>query len=324
MQKKRGRKTMARISRGLLTLALTCLLAGLSARDGSAKVVDRIVAQVNDEIITMSELQRASRSIEAQEGISPKGKEDKDLERQMLESLIDRKLAKAEAKRRGIKIDDKELNAALENFKKRNNLLDEESLNKALAKAGLTLEEVKQNLADQMTQERLLVMAVGLKATVSEAQVRQVYEEKYKQGGVQFHLCAIKMDIPPGTTEAQQEEIKRKAETVIKEVRDGATLSEVAKKYSLVEADLGFVPENALDPKLVQFLGRLSSKEVAPIVTPQGVQLVQLLERRSGQARPYEEVAPEIRRILTQQEMEKQFSVWVKTLRENAHIKIML
>ena len=68
---------MARISRGLLTLALTCLLAGLSARDGSAKVVDQIVAQVNDEVITMSELQRASRSIEAQEGISPKGKEDK-------------------------------------------------------------------------------------------------------------------------------------------------------------------------------------------------------------------------------------------------------
>ncbi len=315
---------MARISRGLLTLALTCLLAGLSARNGSAKVVDQIVAQVNDEVITMSELQRASRSIEVQEGISPKGKEDKALERQLLESLIDRKLAKAEAKRRGIKIDDKELNAALENFKKRNHLPDEESLNKALAKAGLTIEELKQNIADQMTQERLLVMAVGLKAMVSEAQVHQVYEEKYKEGGAQLHLCAIKMDLPPGANEAQQEEIKRKAETVIKEVRDGATFPEVAKKYSLAETDVGFVPENDLDPKLVQFLGRLSPKEVAPVMTPQGIQLIQLLERRSGQAQPYEEVAPEIRRVLTQQEMEKQFSVWVKTLRENAHIKIML
>jgi peptidyl-prolyl cis-trans isomerase SurA len=315
---------MARISRGLLTLALTCLLAGLSARDGSAKVVDQIVAQVNDEVITMSELQRASRSIEAQEGISSKGKGGKDLERQLLESLIDRKLAKAEAKRRGIKIEDKEVNAALENFKKRNHLPDEESLNQALAKSGLTLQELKQNIADQMTQERLLVMAVGLKSMVSEAQVRQVYEEKYKEGGVQFHLCAVKMDVPPGATEAQQEEIKRKAETIIKEVRDGATFPEVAKKYSLAETDVGFVPENALDPRLAQFLGRLSPKGVAPVMTPQGIQLIQMLERRSGQAQPYEEVAPEIRRVLTQQEMEKQFSVWVKTLRENAHIKIML
>jgi len=315
---------MARISRGLLTLALTCLLAGLSARDGSAVVVDQIVAQVNDEVITMSELQRASRSIEAQEGISPKGKEDKAFERQLLQTLIDRKLAKAEAKRRGIKIEDKELNAALENFKKHNHLPDEESLNKALAKAGLTLQELKQNIADQMTQERLLVMAVGLKSMVSEAQVRQVYEEKYKQGGTQLHLCAIKMEFPPGATEAQQEEIKRKAETILKEVRDGATFPEVAKKYSLPETDVGFVPEKDLDSKLVQFLGRLSPKEVAPVLTPQGIELIQLLERRSGQAQPYEEVALEIRRVLTQQEMEKQFSVWVKTLRENAHIKIML
>src|SRR5208337_5508640 len=118
MQKKRGRKTMKRISRGLLSLALISMLAVLSARNGSAKVVDRIVAEVNDEVITMSELQKASRTIEAQQGLSPTGKEGKEMEHHLLESLIDRKLANAEAKRRGIKIEDKELNAALENFKK--------------------------------------------------------------------------------------------------------------------------------------------------------------------------------------------------------------
>ncbi len=167
-------------------------------------------------------------------------------------------------------------------------------------------------------------MAVGLKSVVSEAQVRQAYEQKYKAGGPQMHLCAIKIDIPPGATAAQQEEIKRQAETIVKEVAEGATFPEVAKKYSLPETDVGFVSESDLEPQLVQFLGRLKPKEVAPVMTPQGLQLIQMLERRSGQARSYEEVAPEIRRILTQQEMEKQFSVWVKTLRENAHIKIML
>jgi parvulin-like peptidyl-prolyl isomerase len=132
------------------------------------------------------------------------------------------------------------------------------------------------------------------------------------------------MDMPADATEAQQEEIKRQAETVLKEVRDGATFPEVAKKYSLMETDIGFVSENDLEPKVAEFLGRLSPKGVAPVMTPQGIQLIQMLERRSGQARPYEEVAPEIRRLLTQKEMEKQFSVWVKTLRENAHVRIML
>jgi peptidyl-prolyl cis-trans isomerase SurA len=315
---------MERISRGLLTLALTCLLAVLSAGNGSAKVVDRIVAEVNDEVITMSELQKASKSIEEQEGISPKGKEDKGLEHQMLETLIDRKLAKAEAKRRGIKVDDKELNEALENFKKQNHLPDEDSFNKALTKAGLTLAEIKEKIADQLTQERLLSMTVGLKAVVSESQVRQFYDEKYKAGGTQLHLLTIKIPYPPGATEAQQEEVKKQAENIFNAVKGGATFQDAAQKYSLTATDVGFVPENELDPKLSQFLGKLSPKEVAPVVTPQGIQLIQLLERRSGQAQPYEEVAPQIRRMLTQKEMEKQFSVWVKTLRENAHIKIML
>ncbi|MGB9291999.1 MAG: SurA N-terminal domain-containing protein, partial [Desulfobaccales bacterium] len=304
--------------------ALVCVLVALSARNGSAEVVDRIVAEVNDEVITMSELQKASKSIEEQEGISPKGKEDKGLEHQMLETLIDRKLAKAEAKRRGIKVDDKELNEALENFKKQNHLPDEDSFNKALTKAGLTLAEIKEKIADQLTQERLLSMTVGLKAVVSESQVRQFYDEKYKAGGTQLHLLTIKIPYPPGATEAQQEEVKKQAENIFNAVKGGATFQDAAQKYSLTATDVGFVPENELDPKLSQFLGKLSPKEVAPVVTPQGIQLIQLLERRSGQAQPYEEVAPQIRRMLTQKEMEKQFSVWVKTLRENAHIKIML
>jgi len=242
----------------------------------------------------------------------------------MLETLIDRKLAKAEAKRRGIKVDDKELNEALENFKKQNHLPDEDSFNKALTKAGLTLAEIKEKIADQLTQERLLSMTVGLKAVVSESQVRQFYDEKYKAGGTQLHLLTIKIPYPPGATEAQQEEVKKQAENIFNAVKGGATFQDAAQKYSLTATDVGFVPENELDPKLSQFLGKLSPKEVAPVVTPQGIQLIQLLERRSGQAQPYEEVAPQIRRMLTQKEMEKQFSVWVKTLRENAHIKIML
>jgi peptidyl-prolyl cis-trans isomerase SurA len=315
---------MERISRGLLISALICVLVAFSARSGSAKVVDRIVAEVNDDIITMSELERASKAIEVQEGISPKSKEDKDLQHQMLETLIDRKLAKAEAKRRGIKVDDKEVNESLETFKKRNHLTDEDSFNKALAKAGITLDELKQSIRDQIAQERLVALAVGLKSMVSESQVRQYYDEKYKQGGTQLHLITIKIDMPPGATQAQQEEVKNKAETIFKEVKAGASFPDVAAKYNLAATDVGFVNAGDLDPRLAKFLSGLSPKDVAPVVTPQGIQLIQLLERRSGEARPYEEVAPEIRRILTQKEEEKQFSVWVKTLRENAHIKIML
>ncbi len=316
---------MKRISSGLLLVGLTCLLSLLTAKMGAAEVVDRIVAEVNDEIITMSELEAAAKSLETQAGIEARGKEKKQIERNMLEALIDRKLAKAEAKRRGMTVEDKDLNAALANFKKRNNLSSDEALKDALNKAGVTMKEFKQNLSDQIIQERLVTVAVGAKTTVKEEDVRRIYEERYKQGGAtQLHLRAIKIPFPASATDAQREELKKKAETILAELKGGSSLEDAAKKYSFEEADVGFVNQADLDPRLAEFLGKLKSKEVAPALTPEGIQLIQMVERRSGQPRSFEEVAPEIRRALQQKEMEKLFTEWVKTLREKAHIKIML
>jgi peptidyl-prolyl cis-trans isomerase SurA len=160
---------------------------------------------------------------------------------------------------------------------------------------------------------------------VSEAEVRRIYEEHHKEGGsAQMHLRAIRILFPQGATDAQKEELKKKAETVLAEVKNGASMQDAAKKFSLEETDVGFVNQTDLDPRLAEFLGKLKPKEVAPALTPEGIQLIQLVERRSGQAQSFEEAAPEIRRTLQQQEMEKRFSEWVKTLREKAHVKIML
>ena len=71
-------------------------------------------------------------------------------------------------------------------------------------------------------------------------------------------------------------------------------------------------------------IGKLRPGEVAPIQTPQGFQMIVLVGRRSGTPPPYEEVAPQIRRMLSSQQMQKKFVEWVKTLRGKAHIKIML
>lgn len=315
---------MKRISKGLLALALAGLLQLVWSQIGAAEVVDRIVAEVNDEIITMSELQQASKSMEVQAGINPKGKESKMIERQMLDALIERKLAKAEAKRRGITISEKEMEAALASFRQKNHLEDDETFNKGLAKANLSLKELKQKLADQIIQQRLIAAVVGAKAVVSDAEVRRVYDENYKAGGIQLHLRVIRMPFPSGATDAQKEEMKKKTEAIIAEIKKGASLQEMAAKNSLDVQDIGFVAQNDLEPKLAEFLARLKPKEVAPALSPQGIQLIQLVERRTGGAKPFEEVAPEIRRSLGEKEMEKQFMDWVKTLREKAHIKIML
>ena len=90
---------------GRLLIALVAVLIQLTlVGTGVAEVVDRIVAEVNNDIITMSELQNMAKSIEARTGVKPTAQDKKKMMRDMLESLIDRKLAKAEAKRRGIEV----------------------------------------------------------------------------------------------------------------------------------------------------------------------------------------------------------------------------
>ena len=204
-------KTEGRLLIALAAVLIQLMLAGT----GVAEVVDRIVAQVNDEIITMSELQNMAKTVETQAGVKPKGPDEKKMQREMLEALIDRKLAKAEAKRRGIVVSDKEVDEAMAQFKKRNNISDDETFAKGLAQAGLSIKEFKQQLTDQMTQERLLVMVVGTKVSVSDAEVRRLYDQQYKKGGTQVHIVTLRMPFPPGATEAQKEEIKQKAETIL-------------------------------------------------------------------------------------------------------------
>ncbi len=309
--------------RRLIALVVVLILAALVGT-GVAEVVDRIVAVVNNEIITMSELQNMAKTIEAQTGGKPKGLDQQKMMREMLEALIDRKLAKEEAKRRGITVTDKEVEETMARFKQRNNIPDDETFAKGLAQAGLSLKEFRQQIADQMVQERLLAIVVGTKVTVSDAEVRRLYEEKFKKGGNQVHLLSLRMPFPTGATKEQQEEVRVKAEAIMSAVKRGESFTDAAAKFSLTPQDVGFVSQNDLDPRLAEFLDRLKPKEVGPVATPQGYQLIQLVARRTGEARSYEEVAPEIRRALQDQEMGKLFTEWVKTLREKAHIKIML
>jgi len=313
-------KTEGRLLIALAAVLIQLMLAGT----GVAEVVDRIVAEVNNDIVTLSELQNMAKTVEAQAGIKPRGQEEKKMQREMLEALIDRKLAKAEAKRRGIVVSDKEIDAAMAQFKQRNNIPDDETFAKGLAQAGLSVKEFRAQLADQMTQERLLVMVVGTKVSISDAEVRRLYEQQFKKGGTQVHIVTIRMPFPPGSTEAQKEEIKQKAETILNAVKRGESLAGAAAQFSLKVSDVGFVSQSDLDPRLAEYLDKLKPKEVAPILTQEGIQLMQVVARRSGEARPFEAAAPEIRRILQQQGMEKFFAEWVKTLREKAHIKIML
>ncbi|MEW6386770.1 MAG: SurA N-terminal domain-containing protein [Thermodesulfobacteriota bacterium] len=300
---------------------LTAWLAAAAA----AEVVDRIVAVVNDDIITMSELEQTSRAYQDASGALRRPKSDKAFLRQTLEELIDMRLARAEAKRRGITVSDKDLEQALQDFRQRHNLPDDAALAQVLGQAGISLNEFKQQITDQIMQERLMAVMVGAKVKVDEGEVRRFYDQEFpKTAGEMMHLRIITLPYPPGATHTQKEELQLKVESLLKEARQGVSFEELRRKHDLSMQDLGFIPVSDLDPQLAGFLKGLRPGETAPVKSPQGFQLIQLVGRKTGQPQSFEEAAPQIRRFLRTQAMRKEFSEWVKGLREKAHIKIML
>jgi peptidyl-prolyl cis-trans isomerase SurA len=291
----------------------------------AAKVVERIVAVVNDEVISQSELDQMAKALQSQPGAKLPSGQGKEFQRQLLDALILQKLAKSEAKRRGIIINDKEVEKALEEFKKRNNIKDNETLGRMLAKNGMTLKGFKQQLADQMTQDLLLNVVAGTKVVVTDNDVRQFYEQEYpKTGGKMLHLRMLNMPFPADATETQKQELKKKAESILQENRQGASLSALAQKHGVMIQDLGFVADRDLDPELARFLSSLKVGDTAPVETLQGFRLVEVVARREGRGRSFEEAAPKIRAFLQRRKMEEAFKDWIKGQKDRAHIKIMM
>jgi peptidyl-prolyl cis-trans isomerase SurA len=288
-----------------------------------AEVVERILAVVNDEVITKSEVDQMAKAMQSQPGVQMLS--GKELEKKLLDAMITQKLAITEAKRRGITVPDKEVQAAFDDFKKRNNIQDDATLAKALAREGMTIKGLKQQIHDQILTQSLMNIVAAGKAVVTDKEVRDFYDKEYpKTMGGQVHLRILNMPYPPGATEAQKEEVKKKAEMILQEHRKGVTWEQLRDKYSILLQDMGYIAETDLDPELVQFLGKVKTGETAPIQTLKGFQLVQVVDRRDSKTVSFEQAAPKIRQLLQQRDMEKIFQEWIKAQKDKSHIKIML
>jgi peptidyl-prolyl cis-trans isomerase SurA len=288
-----------------------------------AEVVERILAVVNDDVISKSEVDQMAKAMQSQPGA--KLLSGKDLEKKLLDAMITQKLALTEAKRRGITVADKEVDQAFADFKKRNNIPDDATLAKALAKEGMSIKGLRKQISDQMVTERLMMIVAAGKAVVTDKEVHDFYDKEFpKAAGGQIHLKILNMPYPPGATEAQKEEVKKRAELILQENRKGVPWEQLRDKYNVLLQDMGFIPESDLDPELVQFLGKVKTGEMAPIQTLKGFQLVQVVDRRNSKTLSFEQAAPKIREILEHRDMEKTFQEWIKAQKDKSHIKIMM
>ena len=300
----------------LFALAGCFLLSVMSIANGSV-VVDRVIAVVNDDIITMSDLQREA----------AKNRADKRDNGLLLEDMINRKLELAAAKRASMDTTDKELDEAIADIMKRN-ALDRAQFEAALAKDGLTLEQYRAELKEQMTVSRVFNKFVRSGLAVEETEIRDFYDRNNKNYSLpeEIRVRQILFKIPGKASPAQRDAVREKANAVSERARRGKDFVRLAREFSESETaeqdgDLGFMQRGHTLPEIELAARTMKPGEIAgPLQCASGFHLIRLEEVRTP-VKPYELVRDEIANAIYQQKLENTYRAWLQTLRSESHVE---
>jgi peptidyl-prolyl cis-trans isomerase SurA len=306
----------------LLSSSLTVfafLSFSLQGTASGSVVVDRVVAVVNDEVITLSDLQR-------EEAINKNNTGKKD-DRLVLEDMIDRKLQMAAAKRVGMDVTDKELADAITDIMKRNNM-DSKQMETALAKEGLTLDQYKVELKEQMTLSRMFNKYVRAGIAVDEAEARAFYQNNIKNYTLpqEIRVRQIFFSVPEKVNQEQLVAIKEKAMKAYERAKKGESFIQLVREVSegvtaRQDGDLGFIQTDQAIPEIAEATRSLNPGEISqPFVGAGGYNII-LLEEVRTPVKPFEKVKDEIMNALFQQKMENTYRGWLQTLRSDSHIE---
>ncbi len=327
----RGREV--RIARLLFTLGLFFLIYGWVS--SSEAVVDRIVAVVNQEIITLSEVEKVSHPL--QEEIQTEDRLERRVRiqgvfRKVLERLIEEKLIDQEAKKSGIKVSSKEVDGAIEEIRRRH-AVDQGDFGKFLATEGLTLEGLKKQIEKQILRTKVISWAVKVEPKAGEKELRDFYQKNIDRYRVNesFRLSQILFLIPKEATPDQMREVRKRCQKVLERIRGGEDFGEMALLYSedpgsrKDRGDIGYFKRGELLPALEREELRLQVGEVSGVVrTEFGFHIVKLLDRKGGEPPRFEEIKEKVQADYYEREMEKAFQQFLSKLKEKSVIEIRL
>lgn len=282
---------MKRLLFCLFLLSLAGLVRAAPSLPQEPVEADRVVAVVNDEVITLHELQSRLDSVVSQ--LKRQGTElppQEVLQKQMLERMIMDRIQVQYAKENGLHVEDGELNMAINRIAA-NNKMTPDQFRKALEKDGVAFVKFREEIRDEMLISRLKNREVDSKINISEGEVDN-YLAGQAQAGVtpEYHLAHILVRTPEGASPEQLQKLKAKAEQIMEHLRKGDDFAQVAAAYSdapdaLDGGDLGVRPADRLPSLYAEAAAKLQPGEVSPLLhSPNGFHIVRLLEKRGGGA----------------------------------------
>lgn len=314
-----------------IVVPLVLVVFAVWGMQSQAEIVDKIVAVVNSEIITLSELNTQAEPYMDRIEQTYKGNDKKRLvdetRKMVLNRMVEQILIKQEAKRLGIIVKDDEINGLLSDMlKKRNISMDE--FKTLLAKDGLSLESYKEQAKEHLMRGRLASREIRSKIIVTEQDIGEYYKQHRQEyeGSVAVKLRQILILSPANAPVEKRREARAEMEFILARIKSGEKFEDLAAKYSPgLGGELGFVEKGSMLPPVEEVAFNLKVGEMSGIIeSPAGFHIIQILDKRGAGIKTFESVRTEIIEEITKEKSEKKFDEWIGELKKKSFVEIRL
>jgi len=292
--------------------------------------VEDIVARVNDQIITQSDYDHAMQEMDA-EG-RQQGKTMQQISaahRDLLRSLIDQQLWLSKGKELGI-TGDTELVKRLDEIRKQYNLATIEDLEAAAKEQGVSYEDFKQNIRNQIITQEVMRQQVGAKIQFTPGEAEQYYEQHKQEYAQQEseRLSEILVSTGDNPDQAKIDAAKAKADDIVSRLKAGSDFAQLARNFSdgptaAQGGDLGQFRRGALAKVLEDATFALKQDQwTDPIRTRQGYVILKVTQHVGGGPAPFKDVQNQVEETLYMERMEPAIRAYLTTMREQAFLDI--
>lgn len=312
-------------------LVLIAVLSFALVSTAQAAVVDRIAAVVNNDIITTYALDQAVATRDAGKAEQATSAKQRDaLRRQVLNQLILEDLLQQKIKELGIRVSDKELDAAIQDVEKQNHLTHSQLI-AALKAQGMSVATYRENLRKQILRIKLVGREVRSKVQVTHQELFTYYQQHiadYRQEAT-VRISDISFPLPAHASPKEVAATREKAQKALAKIRQGEDFSAVLKAYSASGAaqggDLGIFNQSQLTAVFSKAIAGLPKGGVSPVVeTPRGFLILKVVDLTPGQPRTFDTVKGEIQRTLMTKKTRERYKKWTSELKKKAYIVIRL
>lgn len=316
-RRKKGAKAKRREKMKTHTFLLTSMVilffwGGCGQWNGG--LPEHILAQVNQEQVTMDEFEREFKELILEPGKEVKEANLRSLKKTYLDQVIERKILVQEARRLGIKVSQEELNQAISDMKKD---YPGEGLGEKLGLKGMTLEEWKVRLEEKLLAEKMIRSTLHYSGEINEKEALQYYETHRSSFEMKQKVRARQIVVTDGEEAIQ----------ILKRLKKGESFEKVAAEKSLgpekvLGGDLGYFSQGErpveFDLTFSMEVGGIS--EV--IKSPYGYHIFKLVEKIEPRSISFEEAKSGILQELRQQKGVEEYQGWFKGIKEKTKVKI--